>query len=948
MRKLTLILLTGVLFLGLSCTKIDELSDRINDLESRLAKVEAGLTQLNTNTSNIQSAVTALEGKLNVTGVKEVTNGWEITFSDGKKAVLTNGKQGDKGDKGDTGDKGDKGDKGDQGQEPTIGITTVDGVLVWTVNDKVVTGPDGKPVSASSIAPEFKFEGGIWWYRVGDSAWKSCGQGGSSSECDVQITDNSVIVTINGTTLVFPKDFVVPNVEDIKIDLGPRKIIFVPVGKSTDLRELFTVSPEGAFKSDVEFAFQAGAFTIEDGILTATANSHKVAATNDAFIPVTLSARTNPDVKATLYVRTCATPENVEPESTSTVPEEERTYLFSNTRESFNALAGAGGACSWNPVNNSISGVMGAGGLANIYIRTQPVNPGVTIANGHLHIKYYVGTLNKLNPAAGQIELTSSNNPDNDELNWSTMVLANSKLGWNEVDLKFSDGSISGNFNPAAINWFRVYIPTTAEMEDAVQVKEVFVYAEKAPAVEAITVNLKPRKNIFVPIGEKVDLKEFFEVSPAGAEKTAVEYSFKEGAYTVDANGILTATGNTIAIDESNNVPVTISAKGNPDVKATINVRICAAPNNVEVASTSTVPEADRIYLFKEGLDDFNALVSLGGAGNYNAINKSIGGLMGAGGNANIYFTFNPVGGITVANGHLHFSYYISSLDKLNPAGGQVELNSGNADIQERNWSTEFVKNAKVGWNEIDLALKDSGETNGGDGTPFNPEAIKWFRFVIPTNANNDEAIQVKDVYIYAEKAPAKITIDGNLSDWDAIEGIEANSFKVFKYASDEANLYLYFKIKRSKIKGAKAESPEGSGKYPYNWRRYIAFGIDTDNNEATGSAVTYAGMNIPGCEAGANFYPFRGNAATADAADGELLIVNGVEEQGGISTTIGSSVPDGAADKVTAFGQVDNDFVYVEAQVARTAIGSPAAGQAKIQLSLAWDITDILPITLN
>lgn len=189
--------------------------------------------------------------------------------------------------------------------------------------------------------------------------------------------------------------------------------------------------------------------------------------------------------------------------------------------------------------------------------------------------------------------------------------------------------------------------------------------------------------------------------------------------------------------------------------------------------------------------------------------------------------------------------------------------------------------------------------------------------------------------------APASIKLDGDLSDWDAVEGVEAGSFKEFKFTSDADNIYMYFKIKRANIIAAKTEP------FVFNWRRYIAFGIDADNDSSTGTAVTFAGMNIPGCEIGGNFYPFRGTATSASGTD-NVEIVNGVEEQGGVTTEIGSNVPDGADKKVSAFGKVDDDFVYVEAGFARADVGSPAAGTIKIQLSLAWDLTDILEYSLK
>lgn len=189
--------------------------------------------------------------------------------------------------------------------------------------------------------------------------------------------------------------------------------------------------------------------------------------------------------------------------------------------------------------------------------------------------------------------------------------------------------------------------------------------------------------------------------------------------------------------------------------------------------------------------------------------------------------------------------------------------------------------------------------------------------------------------------ASVNIKLDGDLSDWDAVEGVEAGSFKEFKFASDADNIYMYFKIKRAKIIAAKTEP------FVFNWRRYIAFGIDADNNAETGTTVAFAGMNIPGCEIGGNFYPFRGTASEASGTD-NVEIVNGVEEQGGVTTEIGSNVPDGADKKVSAFGKVDDEFVYVEAGFARADVGSPAAGTIKIQLSLAWDLTDILEYSLK
>lgn len=234
--------------------------------------------------------------------------------------------------------------------------------------------------------------------------------------------------------------------------------------------------------------------------------------------------------------------------------------------------------------------------------------------------------------------------------------------------------------------------------------------------------------------------------------------------------------------------------------------------------------------------------------------------------------------------------------------------------------------------------------TSDDNTSTFDLSAGNYTHFKLANTSTYAVYLEKVEITGEAGETPApaaNIKLDGDLSDWDAVEGVEAGSFKEFKFVSDADNIYMYFKIKRSKIIAAKTEP------FVFNWRRYIAFGIDADNNAETGTAVTFAGMNIPGCEIGGNFYPFRGTASEASGTD-NVEIVNGVEEQGGVTTEIGSNVPDGADKKVSAFGKVDDEFVYVEAGFARADVGSPAAGTIKIQLSLAWDLTDILEYSLK
>ena len=710
------LLLLGVLFIAASCVDLTEINEKIANLENRLSAVE----QTASTVSGISAAVQALQDKVYVETVTFTDEGCVIKFTDGRQATITNGKD---------------------GSTPTIGVKDVDGVLCWTVNNVVLKDETGAPVPATVKAPEFKFDNNKWWYRFGPTdSWKDCGEK-TGPEPTVYETDEYVIISIGDEEVAIQKAALSPAIEKINVKLVPRKNLFSPVGQTSDLTEFFDVEPAEALKTMVDYTYTPGAFTIDKmGKVTVTGNT--VAVNQDNYVAVKISAKKNPAVTATINIRACEAPNNSEIESTSGVPMAKRIYLYKTGLDDFNALASLGGAGAYNPVNRCLGGLMGAGGLLNMYFTVSPVG-GISLANGHLHFSYYISSLEKLNPDSGQVELCSGG-ADSQERNWSTTFLKDAKVGWNEVDLALSEaGTTGGDLNPAAIKWFRMYVPTSAVHDEAVMVKDVYVY--EVPDIESITAKLTPRKNLFIPVGETVDLKEFFDITPADALKTMVTYTYTPGALTVDANGKVTVTDNTVKVNPDNYIAVKIASKKNPEISATINIRACAAPNNVEITSTSTVPEASRKYLYKAGLTDFNALASLGGAGAFNPVNQCLGGLMGAGGNLNMYFTVAPFGGISIAKGHLHFEYYVSSLEKLNPDAGQVELCSGGADSQERNWSTSFLKNAKIGWNEIDLALSEAG-TSGGD---LNPDAIKWFRFFVPTSAQHDEAVMVKNVYVY-------------------------------------------------------------------------------------------------------------------------------------------------------------------------------------------------------
>ena len=192
------------------------------------------------------------------------------------------------------------------------------------------------------------------------------------------------------------------------------------------------------------------------------------------------------------------------------------------------------------------------------------------------------------------------------------------------------------------------------------------------------------------------------------------------------------------------------------------------------------------------------------------------------------------------------------------------------------------------------------------------------------------------------EPDPAKpatgITIDGIMSDWadgDALAG-DGDSIVEWKYGYDSSNLYFYFKIPKDKIKYDDNTESESYGLY--NYKRYIYVALNTDNNKETGPATPgYGGLSIPGCDALALIYPWRGTMEEGPS------IVNGTDEQGWMRSPVEASA-DGNPE---VYGVFEGDYAYLEASIARDKVGSPS-GVAKVQLSYSWNLSGIVALKFN
>lgn len=193
MRKTLWILVSTALvaLLAVGCAKEQDLSDlkqKVDDLSSRVSTLETAVTKLNEETvPGLQKLIDALNAKVSVTSVKQTADGYEIAFSDGKTATLTNGKD---------------------AVAPVVSIAEVDGVFVWAINGEVAKDGNGNPYPVVGISPAFKIEDGQWYVSYDGTNWEAVPVTGEYVPAFAleETFDTVTIKMADGSTIVLPKD----------------------------------------------------------------------------------------------------------------------------------------------------------------------------------------------------------------------------------------------------------------------------------------------------------------------------------------------------------------------------------------------------------------------------------------------------------------------------------------------------------------------------------------------------------------------------------------------------------------------------------------------------------------------------------------------------------------------------------------------------------------------
>ncbi len=200
----------------LGCSKLNDLSSKVDDIDARLVKLENLCAQMNKDITSLQTVVRALEDRDYVTSVEPITEdgkeiGYRINFTKSGSVTIYHGKD------------------GSDGLTPVISVSLdSDGLYYWTIDGEWLLDAEGNRVKASAtdgedgITPQLKIEED-WWYISydGGQSWTKLstakGDKGDSMFSAVTYDELYLYLTLaDGTELTVPMSAPISLEFDIK------------------------------------------------------------------------------------------------------------------------------------------------------------------------------------------------------------------------------------------------------------------------------------------------------------------------------------------------------------------------------------------------------------------------------------------------------------------------------------------------------------------------------------------------------------------------------------------------------------------------------------------------------------------------------------------------------------------------------------------------------------
>lgn len=119
---------------------IDNLNGKYTKIDQRVSTIETQVKTMNTQLSQLSVLATAVEQNFYVTQVKTITDGYELTLSNGKTIILQNGPD------------------NLLTPMPAVSMTEIGGFFYWTFNGLLLTDATGKPIRSTGKAPIVRYD----------------------------------------------------------------------------------------------------------------------------------------------------------------------------------------------------------------------------------------------------------------------------------------------------------------------------------------------------------------------------------------------------------------------------------------------------------------------------------------------------------------------------------------------------------------------------------------------------------------------------------------------------------------------------------------------------------------------------------------------------------------------------------------------------------------------
>lgn len=180
MKKVFLTLLAAASL----CACNGDLKDRVDTLETKVAALES---KVNENVSSIAKLADAAAKAVTIASVTENDDktSYTIKFSDGRTAVLTNGKD---------------------AEAPVVRMKEFEGELYWTVNGEFMTN-NGAKVPVSGKTPQFKIQDGKWYVSYDGKAWDEVPVSGTvEPKLEMTETETEYVFTLGETVIKIVKE----------------------------------------------------------------------------------------------------------------------------------------------------------------------------------------------------------------------------------------------------------------------------------------------------------------------------------------------------------------------------------------------------------------------------------------------------------------------------------------------------------------------------------------------------------------------------------------------------------------------------------------------------------------------------------------------------------------------------------------------------------------------